>query len=338
MLPHRIGWDIGGAHLKAALLNDTGEVIHVYQQPCPLWKGLHELETALQKILAVLPTYQKSHAITMTGELVDFFTSRDEGVSQILATLQCALSPESMLVYVGQQGFIDSLALEPKHYATIASANWLASASFAAQKITPAIFVDIGSTTTDILVCDNHHVLAQGLTDYHRLQSHELIYTGIVRTAIMAVSPSVFFKGQSVGLMAEHFATMSDVYRLTGDLIEAHDQADTADGAEKTILASEFETEDLDAWKCVAIQLKQHQKNTIQLGCLRQLSRLKTSPPPTFIGAGIGRFLIQQIAADLHYPYVDFNDFFAAPILNSTMAIADCAPAVAVAYLSQHCY
>ena len=46
-----VGWDIGGAHLKAALLNAEGEIIQVYQQPCPLWKGLSELEAALEIIL-----------------------------------------------------------------------------------------------------------------------------------------------------------------------------------------------------------------------------------------------------------------------------------------------
>ena len=34
-----VGWDIGGAHLKAALLNNKGEVLGVFQEPCPLWQG-----------------------------------------------------------------------------------------------------------------------------------------------------------------------------------------------------------------------------------------------------------------------------------------------------------
>lgn len=105
-----VGWDIGGAHLKAALLNRDGEVAQVYQQPCPLWKGLEQLETAISLILAALPTGEKKHAITMTGELVDFFSSRDEGVAQIIATMQHYISTETLLIYAGIQGFTTILS------------------------------------------------------------------------------------------------------------------------------------------------------------------------------------------------------------------------------------
>jgi probable H4MPT-linked C1 transfer pathway protein len=348
MTAYIIGWDIGGAHLKAALLNNDGEVIQVYQQPCQLWKGLSELETALSVVLTLLPTGEKNHAMTMTGELVDFFSSRNDGVAQIIATLQQAIANEPLLIYAGKQGFISSQNVQAEHYSAIASANWLASASLVAEKLTSALFVDIGSTTSDILLCDNQAVQAIGLTDYQRLQSQELVYTGIIRTAVMAVTQSVFFKGQAVGVMAEYFATMADVYRLTGDLNEAHDQTDSADGAEKTVLASakrlsrmigyEFEEHDLSLWRFLAFQLKQQQKQQLQLACLRQLSRYEKTNPPCFIGAGVGRFLVKQIAADFGAHYYEFDDFFLSSLANSAMAAADCAPAVAVAYLSRKFY
>ncbi len=40
-----IGWDIGGAHLKATRLED-GRVVKVAQVACPLWLGLDELHRA----------------------------------------------------------------------------------------------------------------------------------------------------------------------------------------------------------------------------------------------------------------------------------------------------
>ena len=46
-----IGWDIGGAHVKAAVINPAGEIIAVYQQPCPLWKGLDQLHSAVTRIM-----------------------------------------------------------------------------------------------------------------------------------------------------------------------------------------------------------------------------------------------------------------------------------------------
>ena len=42
-----IGWDIGGAHVKACLLQD-GEVLDVAEWPCPLWLGLDQLLAVLQ--------------------------------------------------------------------------------------------------------------------------------------------------------------------------------------------------------------------------------------------------------------------------------------------------
>jgi (4-(4-[2-(gamma-L-glutamylamino)ethyl]phenoxymethyl)furan-2-yl)methanamine synthase len=42
-----IGWDIGGAHVKAVWLDSEGRIVQVAQQACALWKGLHLLEASL---------------------------------------------------------------------------------------------------------------------------------------------------------------------------------------------------------------------------------------------------------------------------------------------------
>jgi len=345
MLQKTLGWDIGGAHLKAALVDEQGTVIQVYLEACPLWKGLEHLQHAVQKILKVLPTMPNTHAITMTGELVDLFNSRDEGVAQIIQAMQSYLPQQTLMIYAGKHGFILANKIKIKHYSAIASANWLASASLSATQINSGLFIDIGSTTSDILVCEHGKVHAQGFTDYQRLQSQELIYTGIVRTAVMAITQTGFFKGQAVGLMAEYFATMADVYRLTGELNEAHDHTETADGNEKTIIASakrlsrmigyEFEIQDLAYWQQFAAYLKNQQKQHIKIACQKQLSRLLVDENTCIVGAGIGRFLAQQIAVDLGLVYQDFNQLVKTELLDSPLEIADCAPAVAVACLSQ---
>ncbi|MCK4494095.1 MAG: H4MPT-linked C1 transfer pathway protein [Methylococcales bacterium] len=341
-----VGWDIGGAHIKAALVNDKGIVINVYLQACPLWKGLQFLRQAVNHILSALPSTNYKHALTMTGELVDLFDSRDEGVEQIINAIQNLIGKRELLIYLGQQGFINATLLEKEHYPFIASANWLASASWVAKYMSNALFVDVGSTTTDILLAKNKCVEIQGFSDYQRLQSQELIYTGIVRTAVMSLTQTAIFKGQSIGLMAEYFATMADVYRLTGELNEVHDKTDTADGKEKTPLASakrlsrmiayDFEDNELDLWKQFALTLKSYQKQQIQIACQRQLSRVLPNKNTYVIGAGIGRFLVKQIATDLALPYKDFSELFNDDLENSEITIADCAPAVAVAYLSNN--
>ncbi len=339
-----IGWDIGGAHVKAALVNDKGIVINVYLEACPLWKGLQFLHQAVNNILSILPPANCKHALTMTGELVDLFDSRDEGVKKIITAIQALIGQHELSIYLGEQGFINATRLKKEHYPFIASANWLASASWVAQSVGDALFIDIGSTTTDILLSQNKELNIQGVSDYQRLQSQELVYTGIIRTAVMALTQSADFKGQPIGLMAEYFATMADVYRLTGELNEAHDKTDTADGKEKTPPASakrlsrmigyEFKMSEIDLWKQFALTLRSYQKQQIKTACQRQLTRVLINKNTHLIGAGIGRFLVKQIATDLALPYKDFSELFNDDLKNSEITIADCAPAVAVAYLN----
>ncbi|TAN66066.1 MAG: H4MPT-linked C1 transfer pathway protein [Methylobacter sp.] len=339
-----IGWDIGGAHVKAALINKASEIIAVYQQPCPLWKGLDQLQRAVSVIMQELAGSSYCHAMTMTGELVDLFDNRDHGVKQIIQTMTELLPGAEMLVFVGRQGFLKPSQIEARHYASIASANWLASASFVAQKLGCGLFVDCGSTTTDILLLNDGQVSAEGYTDYQRLLSQELIYTGIVRTAVMAVTQAALDKGKKIGLMAEYFATMADVYRVCGELNEAHDQTDTADGAEKTVIASarrlsrmigcDFYPDELPRWQQFAENIRAQQIQQIQRGCETCLSKHDLPQNSPLIGAGVGRFLVKQIALNLGRPYLDFSDLFPVDKIQSDMTTADCAPAVAVAYLT----
>ncbi len=87
-----IGWDVGGAHLKAVLLDAQGNVEQVVQAPCPLWQGLHMLEQAIEEVLKKFNLSSALHAITMTGELVDLFASRQSGVYEISRVMHARLN------------------------------------------------------------------------------------------------------------------------------------------------------------------------------------------------------------------------------------------------------
>jgi len=340
-----IGWDIGGAHVKAALLDYQGRVIKVSLQACPLWKGLQYLKQAVMAVLNEFSVNDCRHVMTMTGELVDLFDSREQGVTEIIQAMRISVHSAEIVIYAGQQGFLKANELSDRDCLDIASVNWLASASYAAKQVETGLFIDIGSTTTDILPLLKGRVEAQGYTDYQRLVSAELVYTGIVRTAVMAITQEAWFKGKKMGLMAEYFATMADVYRLTGDLNESHDLSDTADGAVKTSEASarrlsrmtgyEFSKADLSLWREFALQLKSLQKQKIISACHIQLARIKpSSDSPCFIGAGIGRFLVKEIALETGFQYLDFNELIPQDESQNDIDSADCAPAVAVAALA----
>jgi (4-(4-[2-(gamma-L-glutamylamino)ethyl]phenoxymethyl)furan-2-yl)methanamine synthase len=340
-----MGWDIGGAHLKAAIIQPPSQVITVYQIPCQLWKGIDKLHEAVQTILAETTFPISHHVLTMTGELVDLFEDRNDGIKNILAAMNQNLVDSEVLVYAGREGIIKINQVITEQYQNIASANWLASATWAAQQVGSGLFVDIGSTTTDILLLANNKVLSEGYTDYERLLSKELVYTGIVRTAVMAVAQSAQFEGKEIGIMAEHFATMADVYRVTGELNELHDQTDTADGAEKTISASakrlarmvgcDYHETESSRWEQFAANLRHQQVEKIQNACIKQANRIRLPNNAPLIGAGVGRFVVKQIAFNLGRPYVDFSDLFSGTAnQHCNHAAADCAAAVAVACLA----
>lgn len=343
-----IGWDIGGAHLKAVLIDATGRVLAVSQVYCPLWRGLHELDLAVDKVLSEFNA--DKHVVTMTGELADIFPNRHAGVIQLAQFIQQKLVGQ-VKYYAGEQGFVAIDEVEI-HAANIASMNWLASVQYLAQNVQSALFLDIGSTTTDIALIQDGKPRVLGFNDAMRMQSDELVYTGVVRTPLMALAQKIPFAGQLVNVAAEHFATTADVYMLTGDLLLADNMTETADGAEKTIEASarriarmigcDAKDAPISIWKNLAYAFKYAQMNQIKQAVLRQISLLEDCHGLRIVGAGAGSFLAYELAKQLGFKYESVSDFIIAGKLavNNDETInmaAVCFPAYAVASLGRQC-
>ncbi|MGH6822959.1 MAG: hydantoinase/oxoprolinase family protein, partial [Methylocella sp.] len=208
-----IGWDVGGAHLKAARVENR-IVTGVVQIPCPLWLGVSELDRAFtdaEPAIGQAPL----NAITMTGELCDAFATREEGVVGLAAIMVRLLSPRRALFYAGRSGFVGG-GEAPAHAIEIASANWHASAALTGARTQAALFIDMGSTTTDIIRVADGRPASLGYTDAERLAHGELVYSGLARSFLMAGPKLVPFAGQWTPLMNEWFATMADVHRILG--------------------------------------------------------------------------------------------------------------------------
>lgn len=337
---HVIGWDVGGAHLKAVALNTDGAVLQAVQIPCALWKGLDQLQIAVKTVLTTLKTDTTStaHIITMTGELVDFFQNRRSGVIEIATTLQSLLSPHSKSIqfYAANHGFVDFEQVSSLSM-SIASVNWHASASVLAHHAQDALLIDIGSTTTDIIPITSGKVDIQSITDAERMQSDHLVYSGVIRTPVMALGNKILFNGRETNVAAEYFATMADVYRLTGELPIDVDMADTADGKGKTILESArrlarmigYDAEDhsMQDWKALAVEFKNKQIFQIKAAVLKHLK-----PNIFIIGAGAGAFLVNEIAVTLGHSYLPASHVFQQKFKNN-LALEVCFPAYAVADL-----
>jgi probable H4MPT-linked C1 transfer pathway protein len=335
------GWDLGGAHLKVAQIDSDGRLITAAQVPCTLWLGMDHLARAVAEARQkLLPSSRQG--VTMTGELVDLFDSRADGVRRLTAAIVDALPGADLRIYAGDAGFLPPAAAGDRVH-EVASANWHASARFVAARCRAGLFVDLGSTTTDVVPFADGAVLARGYTDAERLASEELVYTGATRTPVMALADEVPFDGDRQRLMAEHFATMADIHRLTGALPEDADQLPTADGRGKSVedsarrlarmLGRDLESADPAAWRRLAGHLAERQRQLLQAAVDRVLSRGLVGEDTPIVGAGIGRFLLPELARRLDRPYTDFT-----PLLTGDSAVrewaARCAPAAAVAALA----
>jgi uncharacterized hydantoinase/oxoprolinase family protein len=101
------------------------------------------------------------------------------------------------------------------------------------------------------------------------------------------------------------------------------------------MIGCDFIPGELPRWQQFAENIRTQQIQQIQRGCEAQLGRYSLAQNSPLIGAGVGRFLVKQVALNLGYPYLDFSDLFPESSARSGMSTADCAPAVSVAYLAR---
>jgi len=334
------GWDIGGAHLKVATVAG-GRLKTVIQVPCTLWQGIERLDAAVAEARARIGD-TSLNAVTMTGEMTDLFTSREEGVRRLVESAKRLLPGGEVLIYAGTEGFLasDRAVLCPDR---VASANWLASVTVAAAAYPQGLFVDVGSTTTDLVAFRGGQILAQGFTDPERLVAGELVYTGVSRTPVFAIADHVPHRGQVHPLIPELFATMADVYRLCGTLPEDADQLPAADHQGKTpgdsarrlarMIGCDAESTGIDAWRDIARQLADAQRRQLAAAAERLLAMRGLDRRTPLLGAGVGRFLVRALAQEFGCDYVDFGDLVDADDDAREWA-ARCAPAAAVALLA----
>lgn len=334
------GWDIGGAHVKAARV-EHGRVTAVVQIACPLWQGLDKLDAAVVQARAALGR-TVSHAVTMTGEMVDLFDSRAAGVMAIVERLTAAL-PGELRLYAGRSGWVAPVDATA-HAEDIASANWLATAAWIATRCPQALLADIGSTTSDLIVIDRG-VASTSRSDADRLISGELVYAGLVRTPLMALAPAIDFHGRRHRLMAEHFATTADVWRLLGALPEQADQYPAADGGAKTPEASarrlarmigrDLDEGSMNDWRTLAAAFAEAQLAAL-IDASRALPGIAALPADApVVCAGAGCAIATRLAAALDRRSVTLASLLADCAPTCADDATTCAPAVAAALLAE---
>ena len=309
-----LGLDIGGANLKAA--HSSGRA---WSRPFALWKRPHDLSAELRRLVVELPPFDRV-AATMTGELCDCFPTSRAGVLHILDALATALPQMPIHIWRTDGRFValDVARNDPR---PCAAANWLALATFAGRfaPAGPALVVDIGSTTTDLVPLLDGLPVPAARTDPERLKAGELVYTGVRRTPACR-----FARRWRGGRVFRHHAGHLSIAgthcrglrryrhgrRPPGDRAGAHSRL-------ARMLCGDAETITHNATLALAKRLALVQRQTIDRAA-RQFTF------HSLVLSGVGEFLARDVFADFTGPVVSL-----AEKLGPERSAAACAMAVA---------
>lgn len=330
--PSILGLDIGGANLKAARVGDD---VECRTRPFPLWRDPAGLTAALTALVADLPPAD-ALAVTMTGELCDCFASKTDGVRHILDAVETLAANRPIHVWTTHGDFVAVEIARTIRPLSVAAANWLALATWAGRLVPtgPALLLDIGSTTTDIIALSDGKPLPQGRDDCARLTSGELVYRGVRRTPVCALTLP------EEAVAAELFATTLDVFLVLDDCAEDVEDTDTSDGRPATrrnalarlnrMFCQDNETLDEAALVAFAEQLRQRLVALLVQAVDRRIAAL-AEPPIGAVLAGSGEFLGRLVLEQRPMPSHSLND-----LLGETVSTAACAHAVAVLARERH--
>ena len=127
-----IGWDIGGANVKAARIGRTERSgPATVEHPFALWREPQQLPDVLIQIADRLGPVN-TMAVTMTAELADCFETKREGVRFLLGAIDRAFPAIDAWIYGVDDAFRPSRAARAQAD-LVAAANWMASATVAAR-------------------------------------------------------------------------------------------------------------------------------------------------------------------------------------------------------------
>lgn len=300
-----LGIDIGGANTKVA--SSDGRLVELHY--IPLWKNTGLPETLLDISRRLKP---QKVGVVITGELADCFADKETGISYIVDAVNNAFS---------NAYFLDSSGVFTKEKKrSIAAANWTASALLVGKDYEDCIFVDIGSTTTDIIPIKEGAPHAGG-TDFERLKSNELVYSGVMRTNIAAILGTVKINGAACRTSSELFAVTADAYMVLGMISGEEYTCETPDGAGKTMLdakrrlarvvcadPTEIGEEELVS---VAQQVMEKQVKDIT-DAIAEVAKLHDLN--IIVACGMGEFLAKRAAEELGFDVVVLSEKYGKEI------------------------
>jgi hypothetical protein len=295
------GWDIGGVHLKLAELTvaSGSASIRTRIEPFEIWTDPAALTSRLRSLWGDRPG---EHAVTMTAELSDVFSSRADGVRAVLRA--CTEAFPGPLRIFNLRGAFLLLQEALERPLDVAAANWMAAARLLARARREALLVDVGSTTTDIVPIRLGEPCPAGRTDTERLIAGELVYTGLLRTPPSSLADRVPLRGTWCRVSPEHFTIMADVHRILGTINERDYTVPAPDGRGKSrdeamarlarLVCADLPAIGPAAVETIALFLKERQIDAVMQAIVQVLSQLPGRRRPVAVSAGAGAFLAEE--------------------------------------------
>lgn len=331
-----LGWDVGGANVKVARIEEGAPEPIVLERVLPLWREAHRLAAVLAEAADGVRGSGgiqdiQAMGVTMTAELADCFATKREGVASVLDAFLTAFPSIEPQVF-GVDGLFHSVSDARQRPLDVAAANWMASARLVARAWPDALLLDVGSTTTDIIPVLAGRAAARGRTDPERLSSGELVYTGALRTPVCAIVRTVPLGNKRCPVAAEHFAVAADVHLWNGRITEADYMCETPDGRGRSrreagarlarMVCADSEMLDEADVTAIAHHVATRQVRHIVAG-IRQVRRsLGRSRPRLAVLAGQGAFLARAAAQAVGLECRDLAAELGADAARSVPAVA----------------
>lgn len=194
------------------------------------------------------------------------------------------------------------------------AANWSASARYLGRVHGNIIFVDTGSTTTDIIPVRDGKPVAM-LTDFDRLGNNELIYAGTLRTNLAALLHTVHLRGRTVRTASELFAITGDVYLFLGLIPSGDYSCDTPDGGQKDresaarriarLVCCDLEELSFDEIGEIATQARRRQTDDLK-DAVAAVARHHDIGKAVI--CGLGSFIVKDALIELGIPFTMVDD------------------------------
>ncbi|MHA1212949.1 MAG: hydantoinase/oxoprolinase family protein [Candidatus Heimdallarchaeota archaeon] len=336
-----LGLDIGGANTKFVVIqhqNDQLKLLLSDSEYFPFWKNYKAFPDFLRKLKKKIESkYDTISQVVFvtTAELADCFQTKKEGIQEICSFVNQVFASCSPLIFDVYGKFIPCIDAHTKWF-EVAASNWVASAEYLGMKYPNAIMIDIGSTTTDIIPVFNGKVVATGRNDMERLASNELVFSGLLRTNVIAITRSVKLNQKDIPVSSEFFATLGDVYFVLDDISQDEFSVEAADGrpiTKKNSLARLARIICADTNQLTERDIKQiaeqiREKHFEQLTCAlitildSYSERYKIKPTIILTGSGAKAIGLPLLRKNSIHDEINTNELVDEEILNNFNAYA----------------